>query len=70
MPETDPEATKRLDPWLANQLRDALDARDAHAVFVLLGDYLELQNLKMPADRLADWRGRGLLEGDGGPQAR
>ena len=65
MPEPEPPSGKRLDPWLANELRRALDARDTHAVFVLLGDYLELQGLKMPSDRLADWRARDLLEGDG-----
>ena len=62
MPETDPEAAKRLDPWLANQLRDALDARDADTIFALIGSYLEKQELRMPAARLADWRARGLVE--------
>ena len=62
VPETDPEANNRLDPWLANQLRDALDARDADAIFALIGGYLEKQNLRMPAARLADWRARGLVE--------
>ena len=60
--ETDPKANKRLDPWLANQLRDALDARDADTIFALIGGYLEKQKLQMPAARLADWRARGLVE--------
>ena len=62
MSETDSEADERLDPWLANQLRDALDARDADTIFALVGGYLDKQNLRMPATRLADWRARGLVE--------
>ena len=62
MLETDPEATRPLDPWLADQMRDALNARDADTVFALIGDYLEYNGLRMPAHRLADFRARGLLE--------
>ena len=66
MSETDPNDRKRLDPWLSNELRAALDERDVDAVFILIGDYLEYHKLRMPAERLADYRSRGLLETSSG----
>ena len=70
VPETDHKVTKPLNPWLANQIRDALNARDVDTVFMLLGDYLEYHRLRVPASRLADYRARGLLEeGEGGKAA-
>ncbi len=60
---SEPNRPTRLSPWLANELRTALDERDVATIFTLIGDYLELQDLRMPAAALADWRKRGLVEG-------
>ena len=60
---------RRLAPWLANELRDALDARDIDTIFALIGGYLEQNELRMPVHRLADWRARGLIEDADPPQS-
>lgn len=54
----------RLSPWLSRELHKALDDRDPETVFMIIGDYLKYQKLRMPADRIADWRQRGLFETD------
>ena len=62
MSDPSPTEQRRLAPWLANELRDALDARDADTIFALIGGYLEQNKLRMSSERLADWRQRGLIE--------
>ena len=62
MSDPSPTTRKRLAPWLANELRDALDARDVDTLFALIGGYLEQNELRMPAKRLAEWRERSLIE--------
>ena len=54
----------RLSPWLSHELHKSLDARDPETIFMIIGDYLEYQQLRMPSDRIADWRARGLFETD------
>ena len=62
MPDPEPAQPKRLSPWLSMELRRALDARDVRKVFALIGDYLEYHDLRMPAETLADYQERGIVE--------